>query len=114
MKPGSWLWGLQFAVLHTTIEGVTAGEEQTHWSVVIRQGSELPFMDRPIAGSEIFSGVPNAPFNTLTPPVNLLPKPRLIIPPAQLHVEISNDADPTNEEFAISCQLLLLFAEPKA
>jgi hypothetical protein len=45
--------------------------------------------------------------------VDLLSEPRLIISPAQLHVEISNDSDPANVEAAISCQLLLLFAEPK-
>jgi hypothetical protein len=105
-KPNSWLWGLQFAVYNDTLA-------QSQFSVVIRQGSDLPFFDRVMCASGIAAGNPIDPFNTLFPPVDLLSEPRLIISPAQLHVELSNDSDPANMEAAISCQLLLLFAEPK-
>lgn len=110
VKEGSWLYGLQFAVFQG-IGGVEIIPQST-FSVVIRQGSELPFFDRVMTGSGIFSGNPVASLNTLNPPMNLLHRPRLIIPPAQLHVEISNDSDPDTESTA-SCQLLMLFAEPK-
>jgi hypothetical protein len=106
VKPGSWLWGLQFAVLNDTLS-------QSVFSVVIRQGSDLPLLDRVMTASGIFSGSPVDPFNTLQPAVSLLTKPRLIIDPAQLHCEVSNDSNPANSEDAVSCQLLLLFAEPK-
>ncbi len=105
-KEGSWLWGMQFAVFNNDVS-------QTRFSIVVRQGSDLEFQDRPKTGSAIYSGSPVDPFNTLNPPVNLLPEPRLIVSPCQLHVEISNDADPGDSEFAVSVQLLLLFAEPK-
>ncbi len=108
VKEGSWLYGMQFA--NQFFPNVT----QAKFSVVVRQGTDLAFMDRPIAASEIYSGDPIDPFNTLKPPVNLLPKPRLIVPPTQLHVEISNDGDPTDpDNFCQGVQLILLFAEPK-
>ncbi len=106
VKEGSFLWGLQFAVYNDTLS-------QSSFSVVIRQGSDLPFFDRVLTAAGIYSGSPVDPFNTLKPPVDLLPQPRLIIPPTQLHVEVSNDSDPANDEDAVSCQLLMLFAEPK-
>lgn len=106
VKEGSWLWGLQFAVFNDTVD-------QSSFSVVIRQGSDLPFIDRVMTASGIYAGSPVDPFNTLKPAVDLLPQPRLIIPPTQLHVEVSNDSDPADAESAVSCQLLLLFAEPK-
>ena len=61
----------------------------------------------------LFSGSPVDPFNTVKTPLRLLPEPRLILDPGQIHVELSNDADPADEENAVSCQLILLFAEPK-
>jgi hypothetical protein len=110
VKEGSWLWGLQFAVF----QGVGGVEviSQTSFSVVIRQGSDLPFMDRVFTGSGITSGSPVDPLNTLYPPVFLLHRPRLMIPPTQIHVELSNDLDPSLDA-TVSCQLLLLFAEPR-
>lgn len=107
VKPGSWLWGMQFAVLNDT-------QSQSVFSVVVRQGSELPFLDRVMTASGIFAGSPIDPFNTLQPSASLLPAPRLILEPAQIHCEVSNDSDPANTENAVSCQLLLLFAEPKS
>jgi hypothetical protein len=106
VKEGSWLWGLQFAVFNDDLN-------QSEFSVVIRQGNDLPFFDRPMTGQGIYSGSPVNAFNTLRPPVDLLPEPRLIIAPAQLHVEVSNDSDPADDDNAVSCQLLMLFAEPK-
>jgi hypothetical protein len=106
VKEGSWLWGLQFAVLSNDAA-------QSSYSIVIRQGSELPLTDRPMVASAVFSGNPIDPLNTLNPAVDLLSSPRLIQAPTQLHVEISNDQEPTSEENTISAQLLLLFAEPK-
>jgi len=106
VKPGSFLWGIQFSVFNDDVD-------QTQFSVIVRQGSDLPFFDRVLAASAIYAGSPVDAFNTLKPPVDLLPKPRLIIPPAQLHVEVSNDSDPAEADNAVSCQLLLLFAEPK-
>ena len=111
VKEGSWLWGLQFAVS----QGLGGVEvvPQTNFSVIIRQGSDLPFFDRVMACSAIASGNPVDPLNTQTPPLDLLHRPRLIIPPCQLHVEISNDAEPGDNDFAVSVQLLLMFAEPR-
>ena len=110
VKEGSWLWGLQFAVF----QGVGGVEiiPQSNFSVIIRQGSELPFFDRVMTASGITAGSPVDPLNTLFPRVDLLKRPRLIIPPCQLHVEISNDSEPDSEN-AVSAQLILLFAEPK-
>ncbi len=113
VKEGSWLWGMQFSARITNIDGFDPELSNTQFSGVVRQGSDLPFMDRPMVCSGIYSGLSSEPFNMLKPPVDLLPLPRLIIPPAQLHVELSNDADPANEDFAVSVQLVLLFAEPK-
>jgi len=108
VKEGSWLYGMQFA--NTFQPDVP----QTKFSVVVRQGSDMPFSDRPMAASAIYQGDPIDSFNTLKPPVNLLPEPRLIVAPSQLHVEISNDADPADvDNFSVSVQLLLLFLEPK-
>jgi len=112
VKEGSWLWGMQFCA-RVTIDEEFDEFSNTHFSIVVRQGVDLPFMDRPVVASSIYNGNSADPFNTLKPQVNLLPVPRLIIPPAQLHVEISNDADPADTDFAVSCQLVLLFAEPK-
>jgi len=112
VKEGSWLWGMQFCA-RITIDDVLDEDSNTQFSVVVRQGSDLPFSDRPMVASGVYAGNSANPFNTLNPQVNLLPRPRLIIPPAQLHVEISNDADPADTDFAVSCQLVLLFAEPK-
>jgi len=108
VQPGSWLWGLQFAVNNDELA-------QSKFSVMIRQGDDLPFFDRVIAASGIYSGptATSSAFNTLKPAVDPLPFPRLIIPPAQLHVEVSNDSDPGDANNAVSCQLLMLFAEPK-
>jgi hypothetical protein len=107
VKPGSWLWGLQFSVLANVLD-------QSVFSVIIRQGSDLPFLDRVMTASGIYSGSPIDPFNTLKPPVDLLPEPRLILSPAQLHVEVSNDQPLDDvESVGASCQLLLMFAEPK-
>lgn len=110
VKEGSWLWGLQFAVF----QGIGGVEvlPQTSFSVIIRQGSELPFIDRVMTCNGIYSGNPIDPINTLKPPVDLLHRPRLIIPPTQLHVELSNDLDPSTDT-TVSCQLLLCFAEPR-
>lgn len=115
VKPGSWLWGLQFCA---RIEGDDFPIEDSNakFSVMIRQGSDLPFMDRVMACSGIYASdsATGAAFNTLKPQVDLLPQPRLTIPPAQLHVELSNDLDPARaDDFSVSCQLILLFAEPK-
>ena len=107
VKEGSWLWGLQFAVFNDQLD-------QSLFSVMIRQGSEMPFFDRVMTASGIYEGNPVDPFNTLLPPVSLFPEPRLILPPTQLHVELSNDANPGDVESSVSCQLLLLFAEPKS
>ena len=109
VKPGSYLWGLQFAVYNDSVE-------QTQFSVLARQGSDLGLSDRPLVASGVYSNSPVDAFNTLYPPVNLLPEPRLIFSPAQLHCEISNDTDPADageESTAVSVQLLLLFAEPR-
>ncbi len=107
VKPGSYFWGMQFAVFNDTIP-------QSRFSVIIRESAtDIGFSDRPMAASAIFSGSPVDPFNTLKVPVKLLPEPRLILDPGQIHVEVSNDSDPADEENAVSCQLLLLFAEPK-
>jgi hypothetical protein len=113
VKEGSWLWGMQFSARIPDAETVNEDLSNTRFSVVVRQGVDLPFSDRPMVTSAVYSGDSAEPFNTLKPQVNLLPQPRLIIPPAQLHVELSNDADPANDDFAVSCQLVLLFAEPK-
>lgn len=110
VKEGSWLWGLQFAVFQG-LGGVQV-LPQTDFSVIIRQGSDLPFMDRVFTCGGIAAGSPTDPLNTLYPRVNLLHRPRLIIPPCQLHVELSNDLDP-NVLATVSCQLLLCFAEPR-
>ena len=106
VMPGSWVWGLQFAVFNDDLH-------QNKFSVMIRQGSDLPFFDRVMAASGIYNGSPVDPFNTMKPAVFPLPQPRLIIPPAQLHVEVSNDSDPADDDSAVSCQLLILVAEPK-
>jgi hypothetical protein len=106
VRPGSWFWGLQFAVFSNALP-------QSRFSVVIRQGSDLPFFDRVMTASGIYAASPIDPWNTLAPPVDLLPEPRLIIPPAQIHVELSNDSNPAISEDDISCRLLMLFAEPK-
>ena len=107
VRPGSWLWGLQFAVFNDLLAN-------TKFSVIIRQGSELPFFDRVMTAAGIYSNPagPIDPLNTLFPAVNPFIEPRLIIAPAQLHVEVSNDEDPINTPTA-SAQLLMLFAEPK-
>jgi hypothetical protein len=112
VKEGSWLWGMQFCS-RIDIEEQEIEGSNTRFSVVVRQGSDLPFSDRPMVASAVYSGDSADPFNTLKPVVQILRPPRLIIPPAQLHVAISNDADPADENFAVSCQLVLLFAEPK-
>jgi len=112
VKEGSWLWGMQFCA-RITINEELDEDSNTKFSVIVRQGSDLPFADRPQVAAGVYSGNSADPFNTLKPVVNLLHRPRLIIPPAQLHVEISNDADPADDDFAVSCQLVLLFAEPK-
>ena len=104
--PGSWIWGLQFSVFDDDLE-------QLQFSVMIRQGTDLPFFDRVFAASGIYSGSQVDPFNTLKPSLRFLSQPRLIIPPAQIHVEVSNDADPADSDNAVSCQLLILVAEPK-
>jgi hypothetical protein len=106
VKPGSWLWGIQFAVFNDQLA-------QSLFSVVIRQGSDLPFFDRPMTASGVYDGSPIDPFNTALPPVNLLHKPRLIVDPAQINVEVSNDSNPVDIENAVNVQLLLMFAEPK-
>jgi hypothetical protein len=106
VKRGSWLWGLQFAVANDALA-------QSAFSVIIRQGSELPFFDRVMTASGIYGGNPLDPLNTLNPPVSLFAEPRLIIEPSQIHVEVSNDSNPAISEDDISCQLLLMFAEPK-
>jgi hypothetical protein len=107
VKEGSWLWGLQFSVFNDLLPN-------SQFSVIIRQGSDLPFFDRVMTASGIFDNPlgPIDDFNTLFPAVNLLPEPRLITSPTQLHVEVSNDQDPTEDPTA-SVQLLMLFAEPK-
>jgi hypothetical protein len=107
---GSWLWGLQFAVLQG-LGGVEVIPQST-FSVIIRQGSDLPFFDRVMTCSGIAAGNPVDPLNTLYPAVNPLHRPRLIIPPTQLHVEISNDSDPAGAD-GVSVQLVMCFAEPK-
>lgn len=115
VKPGSWLWGMQFAA-RFHVEQFSDADSNMQFSVVVRQGSDLPLWDRVMTGSGIYAGDSTAdlPFNTLKPAVDLISRPRLIIPPAQLHVEISNDLDPAGgSPFAVSCQLILLFAEPK-
>jgi hypothetical protein len=86
---------------------------QDKFSVVIRQGSDLPFFDRVMTASGIAAETPTDPFNTLFPPVNLLPEPRLIVSPTQLHVEVSNDQPLDSDSTGASVQLLMLFAEPK-
>lgn len=107
VKPGSYLWGMQFAVFNDALA-------QSKFSVIVRESApDLGFSDRPLAASGIYSGSPVDPFNTLRVPVKLLPEPRCILAPGQLNVEVSNDSDPSDEENAVSCQLLLLFAEPK-
>jgi hypothetical protein len=103
---GSWLYGLQFAVFEDELG-------QDKFSVVIRQGSDLPFFDRVMTASGIAAETPTDPFNTLFPPVNLLPEPRLIVSPTQLHVEVSNDQPLDSDSTGASVQLLMLFAEPK-
>jgi hypothetical protein len=103
---GSWLWGLQFAVFNDALA-------QSSFSVVIRQGSDMPFFERVMTASGIYAASPTDPWNTLAPPVSLLAEPRLIIPPLQIHCEVSNDSNPAISEDDISCQLLLLFAEPR-
>ena len=105
VKQGSWFWGWQFAVFNDELG-------QTNFSVVMRQGSDLPFLDRVMQASGIYSDAPTDPWNTLYPAVNLPMRPRLIIPPTQLHVEISNNSNPTSPALA-SCQLLMMFCEPK-
>jgi hypothetical protein len=107
VKPGSFLWGLQFGV---SDNGFLAA--QASLSVIIRQGSDLPLFDRVMTCSGIASGNPADPLNTLFPAVDLLWKPRLILEPAQIHVEISNNLEPTDPSL-INAQLLMLFAEPK-
>lgn len=107
VKPGSYLWGMQFAVFNDDLA-------QSRFSVIVRESAtDIGFSDRVYAASAIYSGPPIDSFNTLRPPVKLLPEPRLIVDPGQIHVEVSNDSDPDDEESAVSCQLLLLFAEPK-
>lgn len=107
VKPGSYLWGLQFSVFNDELT-------QSQFSFIIRESAtEMGFSDRVLAASGIYANPPVDPFNALYPPVNLLPEPRLILAPGQLHCEISNDTDPGNPENAVSCQLLMLFAEPK-
>ncbi len=107
IKPGSYLYGMQFAVFDEEIA-------QSKFSVIIRESAtDLGFSDRPFQASMLFSGSPVDPFNTLKAPMKLLPEPRLILDPGQIHVELSNDADPGDDENAVSCQLILLFAEPK-
>ncbi len=107
IRPGSYFWGMQFAVFNDELA-------QSSFSVIIRETQTgVGFSDRPLACSGIFSGSPIDPFNTLKVPVKLLPEPRLILDPGKIHVELSNDSDPADEESAVSCQLLLLFAEPK-
>jgi hypothetical protein len=110
VKEGSWLWGWTFAVF----QGIGGVEviPQSNFSVIVRQGSELPLLDRVMTASGVTNGNPVDPWNTFFPPVDLFHRPRLIIPPAQLHVEISNDSNPATVSTA-SCQLVLLFAEPK-
>jgi hypothetical protein len=109
---GSWLYGLQFAVF----QGLSGVEvfPQSNFSVIIRQGTELPFMDRVFTCSGIAAGNPTDPLNTQYPALDLLRRPRLIIPPCQLHVELSNDLEPEVGANAVSVQLLMLFAEPKS
>lgn len=111
VKEGSWFYGWQFAVLQG-LHGVET-VPQSVFSVIMRQGSELPFLDRVMTASGVYSGNPVDPLNTLFPVVNLEHRPRLIIPPCQLHVELSNDSDPISNDQAVSVQLVLLFAEPK-
>ena len=106
VKPGSWFWGLTFAVANDQIA-------QSKFSVVIRQGSDMAFFDRVMTASGITAGSPVDPFNTLYPRVNPFPEPRLIIPPAQLHVEVSNDQPLDADSTGASVQLMMLFAEPK-
>ena len=109
VKPGSWLWGMQFAVRNTTVT-----PSQAVFSIVVRQGSELPVTERPMVAAAVFSGNPVDPINTLNPPVDLFSNPRLILDPyQQLHVEISNDQNAVVDTAESSVQLLLLFAEPK-
>lgn len=113
VKEGSILWGMQFSARVPSTEDFDLSNSNTKFSVVVRQGSDLAFADRPQVASGIYQGNSADPFNILKPPVDLIPMPRLIIPPAQLNVEVSNDADPDDDNFAVSCQLILLFAEPK-
>ncbi len=105
VKQGSWFWGWQFAVFNDALA-------QNQFSVVMRQGSEMPFLDRVMLASGIYADAATDPWNTLYPAVNLPMRPRLIVTPTQLHVEISNNSEPGSDE-AASCQLLMLFAEPK-
>jgi hypothetical protein len=110
VKPGSYLYGLTFAVFDDSLE-------TTQFSVVIRRGGgkegEAALSDRVFAASGITAGSPVDPFNTLYPRLDLLAEPLLIVAPGQMHVEISNDSNPADSEGNESCQLLMLFAEPK-
>jgi hypothetical protein len=107
VRPGSYLYGLTFAVFNDELS-------QARFSVVVRESrKEAGLSDRQLAASGFTAGSPVDPFNTLYPPMNLLSEPRLITSPGQIHAEVSNDSDPANVENAVSCQLLLLFAEPK-
>jgi hypothetical protein len=106
VKEGSSFWGMQFAVVGFPLD-------QTAFSVVVRQGSDFPIADRPMVAAAIFSARQGDELNIIAPPVDLLIRPRLIIDPTQIHVELSNDSTAALDVGA-SCQLLLLFAEPKS
>ena len=106
VRPGSYLWGLTFAVNN---DGIV----QSKFSVMIRESfTNLGIYDRPQAGQGIKGGSSVTTFNTLNPPVELLPEPRLILEPGQIHVEVSNDSQPGTDN-NVSCQLAMFFLEPK-
>ena len=107
VRPGSYLWGLTFAVNN---DGIV----QSKFSVMIRESfTGMGIYDRPQAGQGIKGGsTVTTTFNTLNPPIELLPEPRLILEPAQIHCEVSNDSQPGSDN-NVSCQLAMFFLEPK-
>jgi len=110
VKPGSYLWAMNFSALL-----ISAEEEPSipGYSVMVNESNtglalfDIPIDTRQIATTQTGNADANA-----RPPLQILAEPKLILSPGQLDISISNDDTPGTLS-SVSGQLALYFMEPK-